>query len=84
MKMKKKTLKKLKKAVKQLGKTNNPAWASALSAALSAFATALGGKGERARHAAQDAKEQFRPRAESPREGQMPNGMAMKDQPGPV
>jgi hypothetical protein len=82
--MKKKTRKKLKKAIKQLNKKNNPPWASALSAALTAFATALGSKGDRLRYVARDAKEQLRPRAESPREGDMPNGMAMKDQPGPV
>jgi hypothetical protein len=82
--MKKKKLKKLKKAIKQLNKKNNPPWASALSAALAAFATALGGKGDRLRQVAHDAKEQLRPRAESSREGDMPNGMTMRDQPGAV
>jgi len=76
---------KLLKGVKKLGKANNPAWVSALTAALGALATALGDRSDKLRSVAHEAKERLLPHGpHGSKEGEMPNGMVMKDQPGPV
>jgi hypothetical protein len=96
--MKKKKLarmqRKLLRGRKKTGKADSPAWVTALVTALGAVATALSGKGERLRYVAEDVKERVlthhtrsegdEDRERRPEDGDMPNGMVMKDTPGPV
>jgi hypothetical protein len=96
--MKKKTQRKLKKAFKQVTKGKNPPWVTALAAIAGAVVTALQNDGTRGRirEVAADTKERAGKLARETtaradglvhrkkKAADMPNGMVMADQPGPV